>query len=457
MNIIIAGAGAVGTHLAKLLSREKHNIVVVDENADRIERIDNQLDVQGFVGQPMSIATLKEIDVAHADLFVSVTPDEAHNLATCMLANKLGAKKTIARVDNAEFVTSETQEFFKSVGIHSTFYPEQMAATEIMAGMKRSWIRQFYEFNDGKLVLLGVKVRQGAPLLEGNRPIYEIAPQDAPYHIVAIKRCGSTIIPRGNHTLQDRDLVYFMTTPEHLSAIRELVGKEEYKEVQSLFVVGADDTTRQLIRMIPKGMHVKVFEESSIKRKVLLREVNNNQVTIFRSDGHDIDLLREEGLDHAQAFAALSGNSEENILSCLVAKQAGVRKTVAMIDNLDYLPLAENLDIGTVVNKPIFVAGKIYEMMLKADVASVKSLTVAQADVAEFHVAENAPITKKMVRDLKLPEDVALGGLVRNGEGMLINGNTQIQAKDTVVVFCLINTVNKLEKFFNAEKSFSLF
>lgn len=448
MNIIIAGAGAVGTHLAKLLSRERHNIVVIDEHADRIERIDSELDVQGVVGQPMSISALQRINAQQADLFISVTPDEAHNLASCMMASKLGAKKTIARVDNEEFVAPETQEFFKKVGIHSTFYPEQMAATEIMAGMKRSWVRQYYDFQNGELILIGVKVRAGAPLLEGRRPLSEIAPQEAPYHIVAIKRQGETIIPRGHHVLQERDLVYFMTTPDHLCLLRDLAGKNEYKEVKDLFVLGADDTTRQFLKLVPKGMHVKVFEQDSAKRKQLLKEVDSNRVTIFRNDGHDIDLLREEGIEHTGAFAALTQNSEENILSCLFAKRLGVHKTVAMVDNTDYIPLAESLDIGTVVNKQIFVAGKIYQMMLKADAATVKSLTVAQADVAEFQVAQDARITHKLVKDLKLPEDVALGGLVRNGKGILINGNTQILPGDIVVVFCLINTVNKLEKFF---------
>lgn len=449
MNIIIAGAGAVGTHLAKLLSRERHNIVVIDENSERIEQIDSELDVQAVVGQPMSITALQRINAQQADLFISVTPDEAHNLASCMMASKLGARKTIARVDNDEFVTPETQEFFKTVGIHSTFYPEQMAAAEIMAGMKRSWVRQYYEFQNGELLLVGVKVRQGAPLLEGSRPLYEIAPQDAPYHVVAIKRHGETIIPKGHHILAERDLVYFMTTPEHLSRLRTLAGKNEYTEVKDFFVLGADDTTRQLLKLVPKGMHVKVFEKDKDKRKQLLKEVDSNRVTIFRNDGHDIDLLCEEGIEHTGAFVALTQNSEENILSCVFAKRLGVHKTVAMVDNTDYIPLAESLDIGTVVNKQIFVAGKIYQMMLKADAATVKSLTVAQADVAEFKVGINAPITHKLVKDLHLPDNVALGGLVRNGKGALINGSTQILPGDIVVAFCLINTVNKLEKFFN--------
>lgn len=449
MKIIIAGAGAVGTHLARLLSREQHDIIVIDEDEHRVEVLLATLDVQALQGNPMSIEMLREAEVNKADLFIAVTPDEAHNITCSILANQLGAKKTIARVDNSEYVEAAHQELLKEVGVKSTLYPDLMAAEQIVLGMRRSWVRQHYDFQGGELVMLGVKVRKGAPLLEGGRPIREVVPASAPYHIVAIKRGDDTLIPGGNDTLRDRDMVYFMTTPEYIPEIRIQAGKGNYPDVKTLFIVGISDTTLQLLRILPRNIKVKLFDSDSKKIKKLMHDTDYPNVKYFRTNGLDVSLLKEEGIESAQAFAALSDSSDENVLTCLTAKRFGIHKTVALVENTDYIPVAEKLDIGTIVNKKILAAGKIYQMMLRDDKATVKSLTVAQADVAEFTVAHNARVTRRPVKDLELPDNVALGGLVRDGKGILINGNTQILPGDTVVAFCLLNMVKKLEKYFN--------
>lgn len=446
MKIIIAGAGAVGTHLAKLFSQEHHDITLMDENPEKLEDLASDFDILTLPLSPSSISALREAEVDHADLFIGVTPDEAHNMTACMLASKLGAKKTVARVDNYEYTLPEHREFFRTVGIDSIIYPEMLAGQEILHNIKRSWIRQWWEVQNGALILLGAKLRQSAQILE--QPLKDLCGPDSPYHIVAVKRDNETVIPHGGDCLRDGDIVYFMTTPKYINYIRDLAGKEDYPDVQNVFIMGGGSTAVHLVNAMPDYMRAKIIEANPRRAERLNEVVHNKHTLIIHGDGRDLSLLEEEGIRKAQAFAALTENSETNILACLAAKRLGVRKTVAMVENTDYISMAESLEIGTIINKKTFAASHIYQMMLKADITSVKSLTVANADVAEFSVSPEARVVSHAVKDLGLPSTVTLGGLVRGGEGQLINGSTLIQPGDTVVAFCLAGGIKKLEKYF---------
>ena len=446
MKIIIAGAGAVGTHLAKLFSQEHHDITLMDENPEKLEDLASDFDILTLPLSPSSISALREAEVDHADLFIGVTPDEAHNMTACMLASKLGAKKTVARVDNYEYTLPEHRELFRTVGLDSLIYPEMLAGQEILHNIKRSWIRQWWEVQNGALILLGAKLRQSAQILE--QPLKDLCGPDSPYHIVAVKRDDETVIPHGGDCLRDGDIVYFMTTPKYINYIRDLAGKEDYPDVQNVFIMGGGSTAVHLVNAMPDYMRAKIIEANPRRAERLNEVVHNNHTLIIHGDGRDLSLLEEEGIRKAQAFAALTENSETNILACLAAKRLGVRKTVAMVENTDYISMAESLEIGTIINKKTFAASHIYQMMLKADITSVKSLTVANADVAEFSVSPEARVVSHAVKDLGLPSTVTLGGLVRGGEGQLINGSTLIQPGDTVVAFCLAGGIKKLEKYF---------
>ena len=446
MKIIIAGAGAVGTHLAKLLSKEQHDITLMDETPEKLEDLSSNFDILTLPLSPSSISALKEADVADADLFIGVMPDEAHNMTACMLASKLGAKKTVARVDNYEYTLPEHRDFFRTVGIDSIIYPEMLAGEEILHNIKRTWIRQWWEVQDGALILLAVKVRGNAQILD--QPLKDLCGPDSPYHIVAVKRDDETVSPHGSDCLRDGDIVYFMTTPKYVSYIRDLAGKEDYPDVQTVFIMGGGSTAVHLVNAMPDYMRAKIIEQDARRAERLNEVVRNRHTLIIHGDGRDLSLLEEEGIRKAQAFAALTENSETNILACLAAKRLGVRKTVAMVENTDYIGMAESLEIGTIINKKTFAASHIYQMMLRADITSVKSSTVANADVAEFSVSPEAKVVRHPVKDLHLPSSVTLGGLVRDGEGLLINGSTQIMPGDTVVAFCLAGGIKKLERFF---------
>ena len=445
MKIVIAGAGAVGTHLSKLLSGEHQNCVLIDDDEERLGGL-SEYDVMTYNASPTSIKALKEAGADKADLFVGVTHEESTNLNACILAHTLGAKKTVARIDNYEYLSPENQVFFKKLGVDSLIYPEVLAAIDITNGLKLSWVRQRWDVHNGALILLGIKLRETAEIL--NRPLRELCRPDDPYHIVAIKREDDTIIPSGMDELRTNDLVYFMTTKEYIPYIRKIVGKEHYTDVKNVIIMGGGKTAVRAALTIPDYMNVKIIEKSSQRGERLNELLEEEEAMVIHGDGRDLGLLEEEGIKHTQAFVALTGNAETNILACMTAKKLGVRKTIAMVENLDYVSMAESLDIGTIINKKTIAASHIFQMMLEADVDNLRSLMLVDADVAEFTAAEGSKVTKKPVKDLRLPFGTTIGGLVRDGVGMLVNGNSQILAGDSVMVFCHDQKLNNLEKYF---------
>ncbi len=446
MKIIIAGAYAIGTHLAKLLSRNNHDIVLMDENEERLDGLGSDVDVLTYHASPTSIKALKEVGTSHANLFIAVTPDENKNMASCILAAGLGAKKTVAKVDNYEFTAPELKEHLNRVGITSIVFPEQLAARDITNGLKMSWVRQRWDVHDGALVMLGIKLRESCEIL--NRPLKEISGPDDPYHIVAIKRGDDTIIPRGEDELKLFDLAYFMTTKNYIPYIRKIVGKEHYVDVKNVMIMGGGSTAVRACLTMPEYMNVKLIESNEKRCEVLNEVLDTDQTMVINGDGRDLQLLMEEGIKNTQAFVALTENAETNILACLTAKRMGVRKTVAMVENIDYVSMAESLDIGTIVNKKAMAASHIYQMMLDADVANIRFLMTANADIAEFVAQAGSKVTRKKVFEVGLPKGATIGGLVRNGDGMLVSGGTQIIAGDIVVVFCHNMNIAKIEKFF---------
>lgn len=446
MKIIIAGAGNVGTHLAKLLSREKQNIILMDDDEEKLTALSSNFDLLTVTASPSSISGLKEVGVKEADLFIAVTPDESRNMTACMLATNLGAKKTVARIDNYEYLLPKNKEFFQKLGVDSLIYPEMLAAKEIVSSMRMSWVRQWWEFCGGALILIGTKMREKAEIL--NIPLYELGGPNIPYHVVAIKRGTETIIPRGDDVIKLHDIVYFTTTRKYIPYIRKIAGKEDYADVRNVMIMGGSRIAVRTAQYVPDYMQVKIVD-NDINRCNRLTELLDDKTMIINGDGRDMDLLIEEGLKNTEAFVALTGNSETNILACLAAKRMGVEKTVAEVENIDYIGMAESLDIGTVINKKMIAASHIYQMMLDADVSNVKCLTFANADVAEFTVPAGAKITKHFIKDLGLPKGTTIGGMIRNGEGVLVTGDTLIQPGDHVVVFCLSMMIKKIEKFFN--------
>ena len=444
MKIIIAGAGEVGRHLAKMLSSENQDIVLMDNDENRIKDLDGNYDLLTKVGSPTSIKDLEEAGVAEADLFIAVTPEESINMTACMLANNLGAHKTLARIDNSEYSQPKNKDFFEKLGVAHLIYPEMLAAHEIAASLKTSWLRQRTSFCDEALTLLVIKVRENSVII--NRTFSTGYFNHKKYRIVAIKRNNKTIIPAGSDMVLAGDIVYFITTNEHLEFVREQAGKIDFP-IRNVMIMGGSRIAQKTIQIVPPQVNVKILERDREKSFSLAEKLNNT--LIINCDGRNIELLKEEGIQDMDAFVAVTANSEANILACLAAKRLGVKKTVAEVENIDYIMLAESMDIGTVINKKMIAASYIYQLTLDADVLNVRNLTATDAEVVEFIAKPGAKITKSKIKDLRLPEQVNIGGYVRDGIGYIVDGNTVIIPNDHVIVFCVSSAIRKMERFFN--------
>lgn len=444
MKIVIVGAGEVGSHLAKLLSKEDQDIVLVDKDANRLANLDANYNLMTLCGSPTSFSTMREADVDHCDLFIAVTPYETTNVTACAMAKSIGAKKTVARIDNYEFMVDESQEFFTQIGVDYLIYPEFLAAQEIMTSLKRSWVRHWFELHDGEIILVGVKLRDNAPLI--GKQLKELAFVQRSFHISAIKRNHETIIPRGDDIIRANDILYFTTTRDHVDDLLDLCGKVQH-EINRVLIMGGSRIAIRLAALAGNEYSFKIIESNLEVCKALPEKCPNCE--IVHGDARDFDVLREEGIEDFDAFIALAESSEANILACLTAKEFGVDKTIAEVENIQFISEAEGLNIGTIINKKLLASSKIFQILLDADINSSKCLALTDAEVAEIEAKPKSKITRAAVKDLNLSRDMTIAGLIRDGQGMLVNGNTVIQPGDHVVVFCLTGAIHKVEKLFN--------
>lgn len=443
MKIVIVGAGEVGQHIAKLLSSEEQDIVLIDTDEAKLERIDANYNLMTCVGSPTSFQTLKSAGTHKADLFIAVTPMEEKNLLACSMAKDMGAKRAVARIDNYEFLKPESREFFLKHGVNDLIYPEQLAALEIKTALKRSWVRQWFELHKGELVLVGVKVYENASIT--GQKLRDVTFTHHDLHISAITRRHETIIPGGNDIIEAGDIIFVTTTPEHVDNLREVCGKNEHI-VRNIMIMGGSRIAIRLASMLGPEYRIKIIDSDREVCRHLPEKCPNCE--IIYGDARDNDILLEEGIEDMDAFIALTESSETNILASLSAKEFGVQKTIAEVENIQFISEAEGLNIGTIINKKLLASSKIFQILLAADSETSKFLSLADAEVAELEVKPGAKITRSPVKDLKLSRDMTIGGLVRDGRGMLVTGMTVIQPGDRVVVFCLSGVIHKIEKLF---------
>lgn len=444
MKIIIAGAGEVGTHLAKMLSNEDQDIILLDSNQEQLDIIDSHYNLMTCNGSTSSFQTLKDLGINTADLYVAVTPYESRNITSCAIAKKLGAKKTVARIDNYEFLIPKNGEILKQLGVDQLIYPENLAAEEIHLSLSHNWARYWGELHGGDLLMIGVKLHEGSPIL--NLMLMDLPVSNHDFHVAAIKRHNETIIPTGRDKLLLDDIVYFITTPEFINKVRELCGKKK-KIIKKAFIYGASRIAIRFAKEYHEQYQIKLIDDDREKCEELATLLPDCE--IIHGDGRDIDILRDNNIYQSDAFLALTESSETNILSCLTAKEFGIQKTVADVENIQFLSQAENLNIGTTINKKLLASSRIFKILLAADESNSKFLTLADAEIAEMQVKPGAKISKKLVKDLNLPYGMTLAALVRGNHCELINGMTQIEPGDFVVVFCLAGMFRKMEKWFN--------
>ncbi len=443
MKVVIAGAGEVGTHLARMLSNEDHDIVLLDDSPEKLTKISGDVDMLTFVGSAHSFHDLKQTGLAKADLFIAVTPFEERNVLACSMASYLGVKRTIARINNSEYLKERYRAKLNNMGIHELIYPESLAAKEIVASVKQTGTRQLIEFSNGKLMLMGIKVRENALIL--NKTFEELAQENEHLLVVAINRENETIIPNGSDFIKDGDIVFFIATRAEQQHVFELTAKKTF-DVKNVMFLGGSRIAQKAIEKMGDQYRIKVVE-SDIEKCRQVADKHENALVI-NGDCRNLKLLQDEGLEKMDAVVATTGNSETNILGCHLAKTKGVRRTIAEVENLAFMGLAENMNIGGLINKKLIAASYIYRFTLNAAISKVKCLTASDAEVFEFIAKPNAKITQKPVKDLGFPDEAKIGGIIRDDQGFIARGDTQVQEGDKVVVFTLPSGIKKLEKFF---------
>jgi trk system potassium uptake protein len=445
MKIIIAGAGEVGTYLAKMLCNGNHDITVIDTDEDKLRAIDAHFDLLTVIGSATSISVLKMADIRKADLFIALMEIEAVNITAAILSKKLGARNTIARINNQEYLTHDNKSFFYSLGIDSLIYPEILACQEIIALLKQTGTTKTYEFGGGKLSLFALKLEENAPIV--NKSLADTAKFDGAfdYRAVAITRKSSTIIPRGNDIFQVDDMLYVITNQSGINNLMRYSGKQNY-EINNVMILGGSRIGEKAAKALEGNTNVKLIETDREKCFQLADTLRNTLVV--NGDGRNIELLIEEGIQKMDAFIAVTGNTDTNILSCLLAKRLGIKKTIAEIEDIDYIDLAGTMGIDTIINKKRIAASHIFSFTKEAKVSSLQFLSGTEAEVLEFEVSAKAKITSKEIKDLDFPTGAIIGGVIRGKSSFIATGNSKIKQHDKVVVFSLPEAIDKVVEFF---------
>ncbi|ANW97031.1 portal protein [Wenyingzhuangia fucanilytica] len=447
MKIIIAGAGEIGYHLAKLLSMEYHDIYVIDQNSQRLNHLNTHIDVFTKKGDAASIAVLKEVGISDADLLVAVTESQNTNLTIAGIGKTLGVKKTIARISNTEYL--RTKEInFSDVGIDYMISPEELAAQEIEVLIKETSFNDKFEFEKGELSVLGAKLTSESAIVGAS--VQEINLKYAfDFIVIAVKRenSSSIIIPKGDTLFEANDQVYFSVPRESLDKIHLLVDAQKVGIKDVMILGGGRIGQKMARRLCHKNLRVKVIEQDREKCFELSDDLKNTLV--INGDGRDIELLEEESLSNMDAFIAVTGNSETNIMTSLVAKSRGVKKTIALVENMNYMDISQSIGVDTLINKKILAASVIFRHVRKGRVLALANLHNVEAEVLEFFVRRNTKITEHKIKDLNLPENTVLGGVVRKGKALMTFGDFIIQPGDRALVFCLPDAIPQVEKFFN--------
>lgn len=445
MRIIIAGAGDVGFHLAKLLSYEEHDIVLIDKIQDKLAHASSNIDVAIIKGNVTSFSILDEANISQAELFIAVTESEQTNISASIIAKHLGAKKTVARIQNIEYLYNRDKLDLRDLGIDEIISTESLAAREIKRLLRKTALTDIFDFEGGQLSLLGLFIDKNSILV--NKTLAEVADlnPELNFILVALLRDNKTIIPRGNNKFLPGDHAYFISQPEGIERVITLAGKQKV-DIKNIMILGGSQVGYHSSKSLSKKFNVKLIEKDKDKSFELADQLPN--VMVINGDGSDVEILNEENISDMDVFIAVTGNSETNIISCLVAKNSGVKKTICLVENMDYIHISQNIGVDTMINKKLIAANFIFRYIRKGEVLSLTGIHGVDAEVLEFLVKENARVVNKEIRELHFPQSSIIGGVIRNGKGYTTMGDFKFMANDRVVVLCKPDCLHQVEEFF---------
>lgn len=446
MKIVIAGAGDMGTHLAKMLSGNGHDLTIVDVDPKALVEVGNLVDVVTVEGDTTQFSVLRKAGVRKCELFIAVRSVENDNILSAVMAKQLGAKKAIARVDSSEYLEPNSKEIFIDMGIDYLFYPEQIAAREVINLLGHTSSTEYVDFAAGKLSMVAFRLELTSPLLGRTVIDPEYADEDLEYRVVAIVRGSKTIIPTSEDRFEEEDMVYAISRHSATHRVVELSGRREV-EIRNMMILGGSRIGVRIAKELQNDVNIKLVDRDADKAFRLAELLD--KTLIINEDGRDTEAMMEEDLAGMDAFVAVTGRSETNILAAMLAKRMGVKKVIAEVENINYISLAESIGVDTIINKKLVTASNIFRFTMTTEVQTIKCLTGSQAEVMEFIVKPNSPATKERIRDLGLPEGSIIGGVVRGDRVFIAVDDTQINAYDRVVVFAMPESVMSVAEFFN--------
>ena len=448
MKIIIAGAGEVGFHLAKLLSYESQEIILIDLDKERLAYAETHLDIKVVKGDITSVSVLKESNIANADLFVSVTSSQTANITSCVLAKQLGAKRTIARISNTEFIEHKDEVGFETLGIDELISPESLASSEIELLLNPSVFNDTYACEDGALTMLGLTLSADAKIIDKQVKVAAQLLSDIHFIPIAIQRYGShlTLIPRGDTVFKEGDRVVFITSEGGDEELCKLTGKRK-TQIKDIMILGGGQIGAITAKELSKtDFNIKIVEKSKERALELADQLSN--ALVINGDGRNVELLEEENINAMDAFISVTGNSETNIMSCLVAKSKGVKKTIALVENMDYFALSHSIGVDTLINKKLLAANSIFRYVRKGEVVAMTKLANMKAELLEFVVKPTSRICYQFIKEVDFPRAAIIGGVIRNESGIIALGDFKIEPGDRVVVCCLPEAISKVERLF---------
>lgn len=446
MNIIIIGAGDIGYNLAKMLSLEKHDIFLIEKNQKNYAQAIDSLDVQVIKGSGTSYKILEKARIKDADLVISVTNSDEVNLISAVMAKYYGVKRTVVRVKNREFLQTNAPINAQKFKIDLIIHPESVVAQGAIHLLKQSAATDFIEFAQGKIIVMGIQLDRSQNFF--NIPLSDLTKQnqDFTFRIIAIHRKEVTKIPGGNDVLLPNDRIYVIVARENVPDVIRITGKENVK-FENIMILGGGQTGYHVARKLENDHNIKIIESNADKSYQLADRLK--RALVIKGDGLDLDLLAMEGIIDMDAFIAVTGNDETNIVSCLLAKHLRVPKIISMINRIDYLPIIPTIGIDSYISKQLLTINKILKFVRRGVVENVASIPGIAAEILELIPNKNARITKKTLREIDFPKNAIVGAVMRQNHVFIPVGKDQIAPGDKVVIFALPSDIQEVEKLFN--------
>lgn len=445
MRIVISGVEEMGNHLAKMLSGNGHDITVIDQDPKLLDELRSLADVITIEGDATTFAVLRKASVRKCDLFIAIDSIENDNVLSAIMAKQLGAKKSIARIDNNEYLEPNNKEMFIDMGIDYLLYPERIAAEEVINLLGHSSTTEFVDFSGGKLSLVVFRLEPNSSLVGASISGFD-EEQVLSYRTIAIMRDGQTIIPKPSDTYMVGDMVYVISRHDAVAEVMALSGKSSV-DINNMMILGGSRIGIQIAKELQDQVNIKLIDYNADKAYRLAEMLE--RTLIIHQDGRDTDAMLEEGLANMDAFVAVTGRSETNILTAMLAKRMGVKRVIAEVENMNYINIADSVGVDTIINKKIVTASNIFRFTMSTDVLAIKCLTGSDAEVLEFIVKPNSPATKSTIGQMGLPEDVIIGGVVRGDKVFIATSAMQINAYDRVVVFAMPSAISEIGYYFN--------